>query len=205
MGAYELIKSEENVIEYPVRVVVSIDDGCVEQSEKLISTTRFNNGEIPNRIASSAAAAPAGLSGVASKRRLVSLDVFRGIAVAVRSPKTSHSYALYSNQSSHFRRTCKISSNSFFLSTRCPDFRPEWLPALPSSVFRLLFWWAHRSVAVQSLAAETNPMQRNVRDRSQLQITIPSTLFRIRLSVFTCHVDAKESPFSRLLYLIELE
>ncbi|XP_058102643.1 uncharacterized protein LOC131246484 [Magnolia sinica] len=79
MAVYELINDEENGIECPKRKVLSIEEGYTEK--ELESTRQFPSAKFIAVESQKGIAVAAG--GDASKRRLVSLDVFRGITVAL--------------------------------------------------------------------------------------------------------------------------
>ncbi|XP_042496308.1 heparan-alpha-glucosaminide N-acetyltransferase [Macadamia integrifolia] len=81
MGMYELIKGEDNGIADDSKHVVTVEDGYADdklESNQLISMSKSNAGDNQRPVIFS------GIGGdQASKRRLASLDVFRGITVAL--------------------------------------------------------------------------------------------------------------------------
>ncbi|XP_043707844.1 heparan-alpha-glucosaminide N-acetyltransferase-like [Telopea speciosissima] len=81
MGTYELIKGEDNEIADDSKHVVTVEDGYSDiklESNQLISVSKSNAGDNQRPVIFS------GIGGdQASKRRLASLDVFRGITVAL--------------------------------------------------------------------------------------------------------------------------
>ncbi|KAJ4972705.1 hypothetical protein NE237_005879 [Protea cynaroides] len=77
MGTYELIKAEDNRIADGGKHVVSIGDGYVDDNLESFSMLKSNAGENQRPVTFS------GRGDQASKHRLASLDVFRGITVAL--------------------------------------------------------------------------------------------------------------------------